>query len=214
MNQRPELDDRLHSALTDIGPGLPEPEAPIGLRERITAMPYEHAPLWPRVRTGMLAAAAVALAVLSGLMYLQNQRLHTRLTHVLAAQSPGAVVPARRDLPPLVAVRFYHPLCPIARAVAPRFDEMEDAHCNEQVLFVSLDISESKEAQAAKLAEAIGCDFVLRCDGAPAASGMVVLGDTRSRTVIKASHDEKDFGDLEQALDAALVACSTEGSGG
>jgi hypothetical protein len=114
----------------------------------------------------------------------------------------------------LVAVRFYHPLCDVAKAVAPRFEELERTHPSEQVLFVSLDISENREAQSAKLACALDCDFVLSCDGQPVRSGMIVLADTRSRQVIGASHDTTDIGELEQALDAALVACGAPSHGG
>lgn len=211
-------DDPLHTALREVGPGLPEP-APSGqTRERIAALAGALAPR-PRsaarraLTTGALAAASLALLALAGSLWTQNQRLRAQLDRALALRS-GEVVPAHREVPPLVAVRFYHPQCEVARAVEPRFEAMERAHPSEQVLFVSLDISENAEAQSAKLAGALDCGFVFSCDGTPVSSGMVVLADTRTRRVIKAAHGTMELPELEQVLDRALLACEAPGRGG
>jgi hypothetical protein len=216
MNLIPESDDRLHRALAEIGPDLPEPAASAAARQLVQRAPAppSRSRSGPRLGTAFLAAAAAGLLVVCAVMLVQNHRLRLQLARAAPTPGSGAVVPAGREVPPLVAVRFYHPQCDVARDVAPRFEEIERKHPSEQVLFVSLDISESKETQSAKLAGALDCGFVFSCDGTPVTSGMVVLADTRSRTILKASRGPTDLPALEQALDEALLSCSGPHSGG
>ncbi|HZW09730.1 MAG TPA: hypothetical protein VFF69_07485 [Phycisphaerales bacterium] len=216
MNLPPGHDDPLHRALAEIGPELPEPTAPDAARWLVAQAAAAAPRPSPASRAGTiaLAASAAGLLVLCAVIAVQNHRLRERLALATQGREEGVVVPAGRELPPLVAVRFYHPQCDVARAVEPRFEEMQRTHPSEQVLFVSLDISENKESQSAKLAGALDCGFVFSCDGEPVSSGMVVLADTRSRRVIEASHDATDLPELERALDQALMACSAPPPGG
>ena len=202
-------DDRLHEGLAALGRDLPEPRAPERVRAWIDGTPVTpvvRAPFRARATTWGLGALAATLALASGVMLVQNARLRGELDRA-RSEGPGVVTPAARELPPLMAVSYYHDQCPIARAVEPRFEAMRRAHSEDPVLFVTLDLSDPDGVQARRLAEGLGCEFLMSCESSPAETGRVSIVDTRSHEVIATCRGEDDLGKVEEALDAAVVTC-------
>jgi len=213
-------DERMHEALREIGPGLPEPTAPGRVREAIEGMacraetPVVRAGWWRRAGVGVLGAVAATLAIATGVMAVQNARLSAQLEQARSALAGGGALvrPAAGDLPPLVAMSFYHEMCPVAGEVAPRFEALKASHCERAVLFVTFDVGSRSAAQSARLAEALGCDFVYECEEGPEiTSGTVVLADMRSKSVIKSCRGAEGLDEIERALDDALQTCEPGG---
>lgn len=208
-------DERLHEALSEIGADLPEPTASARVRERIEhlpcAMPEVRMSLWRRAGVGVLGAVAATFAISTGVMYVQNQRLSMELRLAHTETSP-LVRPANST--PLVALNFYNEKCPVACEIMPRFDELMRMHADDEVLFVTIDVSESKQAQGIKLAEALDCAFVYTCDKADVKTGTILLVDMRTQEVIKAFRGVEEIDAIEAALDEALIACGRNASDG
>ena len=196
------MTDHLHDALHEIGPNLPEPTPPARVRARIEGGGAEESRSWTLTIAASLGAVAAMLTLATAALLVQNGQLRSELA---LARDELAAVPAGApaELPPLVAVSFFHDQCPVAGAVAPLFDQLRRAHSRDQVLFVTVDVTQTE--QAAKLVRALGCDYIYQCDQAPAASGTVMLADMRTREVIGACVGAEGLPDLERKLDSALA---------
>lgn len=210
MNAR---DDRLHEALTGMGTNLPEPTAPARVREQIEQVacaveaPIVRTALWRRASVGALGALAATFAIAAGVLYVQNVRLSQELSRL--DRGVTGITPVA-GTPPLMAINFYHDGCPVAGEVMPRFAELAKAHADDDVLFVTVDMSEHNQAQAMKLTEALSCGFVYTCDNAEISTGTVVLADMRNQSVIKSFRGADQIDQVEEALDEALITCRQE----
>lgn len=201
--------DKLHAALTDLGPDLPEPRAPHRVRRMIESMPA-HAPAvrapWLRAGLWLTAAAACVLAVLSLVLFVQNERLRRQL---IAIRSDASMLqPASQAIPPLMMVNFVHDECPVARSMAPRIHEIASRYSDQPVLFVTLDVTETCASQSRLLAQSLGVEQVLSESHVPEQSGTVALIDTRTHEVVASCSGVEKLGAFEQVLDSKVASCA------
>ena len=81
------------------------------------------------------------------------------------------------EQPDLIVARFHADWCGACKTLAPRFDALKQAAANEQVLFVTLDMtSVESRRQAALLAGALGLDKAWAKSGLKTGQAMIVCG--------------------------------------
>lgn len=215
MSQDNMHDDQLHESLATLGSKLPEPTASDRIRDQIAKIDGQRdaaraGSVWQTAALGLFGAMAATLAIMTSMLYSQNAALRQDLAAAQQALSGerGSTQTVSHHVPPLVALSVYHEKCPIAGAIAPLFESLKKMHCEDQILFVTLDVSEDMKAQAAKLAEALDCEFIFASDEAPLKSGTVILADMRNRKIIATSHNADELMGFGSALGEALQACT------
>ncbi len=160
----------LRAALADV----PIP----ALEDRLLAIPQR-----PRLRPaiGVVAvAAAIVLAFAIGHRVGRSEAAPMTLTPgPLAAP---ALEPAR-STPDVVAIKVWHPACPLCKSLDPRYARVVDDFDDGSVLFMTFDLStEASRRQAEMLVAALGVQELF--DDPLAYLGSVVLIDAETKTPI------------------------------
>lgn len=204
-------DDTIHDALGEIGPDLPEPRAPEGLRTRIASLACAADPVVVprRTTTWAMGAIAATLAVATGVVLVQNARLRGDVATLRASLQGGAVAqPASFEQAPLMVVDYWHEGCPVAAGVSPQIKALAEKYRGQPVLFVTLDVTESCASQTSLLAKSLGLESTMSTCSMPVQSGTVALVDTRTHEVIAACTGSAELPTVAAALDKAVATCS------
>lgn len=101
---------------------------------------------------------------------------------LFAAPPKGSTmkVSAKVEAPRIVAVRVRHDMCPVCRAIAPKFPNLIRQAGRDSVLFVTLDLtSETTQQQSALLVGALGIGHVWTGDLSKLGSVTFVDGKTK-----------------------------------
>lgn len=208
MNQQMN-NDPLHDGLRKIGATLPEPSLSQAARDRIEAMAdeacayaYADVPalrrrLWRR--TTVLGGAAAALAVVAGIFGFESQRLsreNRQLVALMNGPHPDqpSVVGSR-----YVAVNLYHPSCPIATRMAPEFERLARLHTDDEVPFITLDVSPDRSKNAAKQAKCLGLGFMFDDPGL-LETGRVFLVDRVENRILATERDAAKLDTVESEV--------------
>jgi len=223
-----QLDQRFDACLRQVGEHLPEPAPSQQTRDAIAAM-AAHDPCSPelhngtrpvrahrrffgaRVRVPALGALAAAAAIASGVLFIQNERLQERLDATRAAlvdlsqrqaQAPqtGPGLHLMGDgQAELMVVNVHHDRCRYACEVTPKFQQLADRYRDRRVLFVTLDLTDSSQAQAIALAQRFGLTELLEPAQHDHATGVVSLVSTDDGSVL-ASVDGAHLDEIESRL--------------
>ncbi len=107
--------------------------------------------------------------------------------------------------PDLIVARFHAKWCGACKTLAPKFEALKQAAADEQVLFVTLDMTtDESRRQAALLAGALGLDKAWAKSGLKTGQAMIVCG--RSKEVIATvSALEDPSASLEKLQDALAM---------
>lgn len=98
----------------------------------------------------------------------------------------------------LVAVRVHADQCPRCPKIAPIYTELADAHADDPVLFVTLDVSSpARRREAVKTAAALDIEYAF---ASRFETGTIHLIDRHERTVLAVVRGRDDVAALEKAL--------------
>lgn len=191
---------RLRAALLAVSvPDLPE------LEDRLRRIPGQRR----RVGVGWLVlAAAVVLAFGLGLG-IGRSRTPLVIAPIALVQSAeearclaASVDPHTR--PRVVAIKFWHELCPACQELDPRYAEVLDDFDDGSVLFLTFDMSSTfSRKQAALLAEVLGVKALF--DASRGDFGFVALIDADDRRPLGRITAKQDEGQMKRSIREALV---------
>lgn len=121
---------------------------------------------------------------------------------VAAPRGSDMKVTAKVKAPDIIAVRVRHDMCPLCKALDPKFPEIIRNANDESVLFVTLDLTdETTQQQAALTVGALGIECVWTGDLSNL--GTVTFVDGKSKRIIS-SVQTVDTEKIEAALREAV----------
>jgi len=210
MSRHHELDERLDVTLRALGSEIPQPVPPREVRDELLAAvgvtsadgPQQQ-PIVPKTVRRLIYALAAGLVLAGGLAIwaqINATRLRWRVDQLQSQASPVLdFVPA--GSPRYIAVNVFHPRCPRAQAMHPRFKALAGRCMKTPVMFMTLDI-ERGDCRAAAAELGVGCIFD---DDRFRQTGTVQVVDTASHEIVLSVGYDDDLAALEQLLDETAV---------
>lgn len=181
----------LRAALADV----PIP----ALEDRLLAIPRQRPRLAPLVG-GLAIAAAIVLAFAIGHRIGRGELE----PHLLA---PGPLATAfeapARSAPDVVAIKVWHPACPLCKSLDPRYATVVDAFDDGSVLFMTFDLStEASRRQAELLVAALGVQEIFADPIEHLGSVVLIDADTKACIgQVTAKQDEDEMrGSIRDAI--------------